>query len=839
MKPTNANSGQPLLANASQPYQYTPLRWDDTRGEIRLLHLSPADGPMEPLRCCLEISNLDVNGHMNYEALSYTWGTEAATEMLILHENTYLKITPNLASFLRQRRQKDKEVALWVDALCINQQDIDERNSQVMIMGVVYLRCAAITVWLGSESENSDLAIYTLTHLATEAPYGAMPELAPRTCEAIEGLLSRPWWERVWIVQEICWGGGMRKMLTADSVILRCGKVAIQWNLLVMACARIKVDESMHRQTIAGVEKALHLDYVRWSAKRLFGKLVEGKIDATEMLQLVVEYRHFNATDPRDKIYGILGLVSFPLSIILPGLEVDYKKPVGDIYIAFAAASMKISKGLEVLRHCTEASNHKMHVAKTHGDIPWWAVSQVIGIKEGVLSIEIPGSYGFAEKEAQRVLKRGKVSHDPQGWARYLPREMVDQIQGFVDQKRLVFAGVHDEHYIDPEANLGMHETADHVSKSNQILTQRNVVRSWFDEDKKKRPAYAAGGDSKYNFFVDNAKNTVDVEGILWDEIEWIHEPFIGELYSSWESSTVFLVAVGKCKQAALGCRRTSPYPSVKAQHAAFWDTLVAGQEYHSVDDFEGCLPEVAKDWIIGEPPVTFRNPRQAELAERQEILKSRSGDLAGIASRSTFEAVLSSALPPMASSDKELQELRVSFQRLADMWSLQPYDLYHRPFSLPSTVPDPYWQSRCQFDKKVLRETAESRRYKWEHSLLSPDKEETARLRELAFQAYGESPSIIPQLEERDADFQLEKYALGRRFFITKKGYMGLAPAGAETGDNVVVLFGSHVPFILRGREAGDYEVVGETYVSGIMKGEVLKELNDGKCEAKRFILT
>ncbi|KAJ3942568.1 hypothetical protein N0V92_013800 [Colletotrichum tropicale] len=115
---------------------------------------------------------------------------------------------------------------------------------------------------------------------------------------------------------------------------------------------------------------------------------------------------------------------------------------------------------------------------------------------------------------------------------------------------------------------------------------------------------------------------------------------------------------------------------------------------------------------------------------------------------------------------------------------------------------------------------------------------DETSRLQKLAFQAYGESPSVVPQLEDRDADFQLEKYALGRRFFITEKGYMGLAPVGAQTGDIIVVLFGSHVPFILRGREAGDYEVVGETYVSGIMKGEVLKDLNEGKCEANRFML-
>lgn len=859
MKTGNENLGQPLSADTPHPYQYTPIIFN----QIRLLTLLPAKDLTEPLRCGLKASELLASeGAVEYEALSYTWGTEAATEMLIVHEDAYLKITPNLASFLRRRREKSQEVVLWVDAVCINQQDIGERNSQVMIMGVIYLRCAAITVWLGSESKNSELAIDELINLAANAPYAAMPELAPQAIAAIEDLLSRPWWERVWIVQEICWGGGASKMWKVDSVTLRWGQSSIQWSLLVMACARIKVDESEHRQTIAGVDKVLRLDYVRWSAARFVAKMREGKVDATETLQLVGEYRHFNATDPRDKIFGILGLAFSHFTGVLPGFKIDYKAPVENIYLAFATVLMGSSAGLEVLRYCTGAPNrqsfggqilpswvpdwsHKScevplpsRTAKIREDVPWWAVSKVTQTKTNILSLDFSESYESVENEAQKVLEAGKIKDDPQEFTRYFPREIVDQIQSLVDEKRAVFAGIHDEHYIDPKANLGIEGTVEHVNKANQKLIQHTVVRSWLDEDKKKRPAYAASGDSKGNFFVDEAKNVVDVEGILWDEIELIQEPFPDDLQASWESSTVFLVAVGQCKQAALGCQRASPYLSTKALHAAFWDTLVVGQEYRSLTEFEACLPEVPKEWTLGEPPMTSQNPRIAELTERQDILKSRSREIAKIASHSTLEAVLSSTLPPMILSDEESQELRTSFQRLANMWSLQPYDLYHRPFSLPSTVPDPYWQSRCQFDQKALKETAKSRRHRWEHSLLSPDREETRRLQELAFKAYGEAPSVIPHLEDRDADFQLEKYALGRRFFITEKGYMGLAPAGVQTGDKVVILFGSHVPFILRGREAGDYEVVGETYVSGIMKGEVMKEFDEGKCKAKRFIL-
>ncbi|KAF4857009.1 Heterokaryon incompatibility protein 6, OR allele [Colletotrichum siamense] len=798
-----------------------------------------------------------------FETLSYTWGTEAATEALMIHEKGHLKVTPNLASFLRQRREEERTVVLWVDAVCINQQDIEERKFQVMIMGMVYLKCAAITVWLGPESENSDMAIDELVMLAAKAPYATMPKLATQAIEAIENLLRRPWWERVWIVQEICWGGGVGKMWKDDSVTLRCGRRSIQWNLLVMACARIKVDESENRQTIAGIDKVLHLDYVRWSAGRLFAKIPEGIVDARETLQLVADYRHFNATDPRDKIYGILGLAFSQFTGTLPGFKISYQIPVEDVYAMFTIVLLRTSAGLEVLRHCTGASNHQRdsgarmmpswvpdwsqkrrdtplpsRAARTRGDIPWWAVSQTTVTKKNTISLDIPHSYDHAERQAKKALEMEKprVRTDPQEWLNYLPREIVDQIQSLVDQKMLVFAGVHDEHYIDPKANLGMYETAQKVDGVNQKLTQRNFVRNWFDEDKKKRPVYAAGGHLRSNLAIQI--KTVDIEGIPWDEIETIYEAFPENLHSSWENSTVFLVVVGRCKQAALQSRRASPYPSTKALHEAFWDTLVAGQDFHSKNDFEGLLPELPKDWIRSEPVVTFQNPRQAEQAEREAMFKSRSSEFKAISRDIISQDILSSTLPPLTSSDAELQELRTSFQRLADLWSQQPYDLYHRPFNLPGIVPDPYWQSRRQFDIKALEDSARSRRQRWRHGFQTADREETARLQKLALELYGEAPSIVPQLDNADVDFELEKYALGRRFFITKKGYMGLAPLGAQSGDNVVVLFGSHVPFILRSREAGHYEVVGETYVSGIMKGEVPKEFDGGKCQAKRFVL-
>ncbi|KAF5523356.1 Heterokaryon incompatibility protein 6, OR allele [Colletotrichum aenigma] len=552
-----------------------------------------------------------------------------------------------------------------------------------------------------------------------------------------------------------------------------------------------------------------------------------------------------------------------PTDDILKGFVVDYEKTVERIYTKFAGRMVESSPGLEVLRHCTGVSTnekiakrtlpswvpdwsrrrHEVPLPKRDGDahdiIPWWAVPPLTQEDESVARTMFPMTYELAEKQSQEVLEGRKMVNDPQQWIKYYPREMVDELQSMVNTGKLLFAGIHDEHYIDPNANLDMHQIIEHTAKANEKLARFSFIRNWLDEDQPKRPVYAAGIGPKSTPVADEDMGTALVEGIIWDEIDILHAPFPEDLYSHWERSTEFIVAVGQCKQLALDSRRiNSPYPSKEAEHAAFWNTLVVGQEVDSVSNFESCLPKVPKTRTRTEAPVTFRNPKQADQAERQDLLSTRTQELKDILGSSMRGPLLLADLPPLAASDEELQELKTSFQKLANMWSLQPYDLYHRPFSLPSVVPDPYWESRRQFDDKALEESTRSRRYKWENGLHTPDRNQSARLQKLAFEVYGEVPSIISQLQSEENDFQLEKYALGRRFFITKKGYMGLAPIGAQTGDDVVVLFGSHVPFILRGRGSGHYEVVGETYVSGIMKGEVLKDFDEGNCVAKGFVL-
>ena len=146
-------------------HQYSAFLHDDS---IRLLKLLPTgDGLSEHgLICALEDRRL--SDDPSYEALSYTWGQPIFSEFLHTHNGT-LNITENLALALRRLRLKDRVRYLWVDAVCINQDDTTEKSQQVAMMGLIYKTARQVICWLGQSDESVGGAIETLKQLAASA----------------------------------------------------------------------------------------------------------------------------------------------------------------------------------------------------------------------------------------------------------------------------------------------------------------------------------------------------------------------------------------------------------------------------------------------------------------------------------------------------------------------------------------------------------------------------------------------------------------------------------------------------------------------------------------------
>lgn len=134
--------GSHHAASVSSPY----TRLNDERYEFRILQLLPGTGE-EVVRCQLSIVTLQCAPP--YEALSYAWGT-SESEIPILVDGKPRKVMVNLYSALLHLRRADVSLSLFVDAVCIHQEDLVEKGQQVQLMGSIFKHCTRVYVWLGA-----------------------------------------------------------------------------------------------------------------------------------------------------------------------------------------------------------------------------------------------------------------------------------------------------------------------------------------------------------------------------------------------------------------------------------------------------------------------------------------------------------------------------------------------------------------------------------------------------------------------------------------------------------------------------------------------------------------
>ena len=151
-----------------------------------------------------------------YTALSYVWGV-AASVMPMLCNGRPFHTTRNLDIALRRLRQTDAAIMLWIDQICINQDDLNEKSQQVILMSKIYQRAWSTIVWLGEEADNSGNAMDTLKlihealqyHTDERAPNFedferlSLPAPGSEDWSNLSKFLSRPWFQRIWVVQEV------------------------------------------------------------------------------------------------------------------------------------------------------------------------------------------------------------------------------------------------------------------------------------------------------------------------------------------------------------------------------------------------------------------------------------------------------------------------------------------------------------------------------------------------------------------------------------------------------------------------------------------------------------
>ena len=263
-----------------------------------------------------------------------------------------LLIRTELAIALRHLRFKSRSRMLWVDNICINQNDTSERSHLVRHMGQVYRLAQRVIVWLGPEQNNSQLAMAKLDYLGHQAEItnkGSWRVNAPgcpkptwsrtavalpydnETWEAITSLLQRPWFKRLWVWQEA--------KLSNDESIIQCGQKTMELYRFGVAawCAAAKS---------SSIPAGLQVPLFR------AGDAVLRQFDEP-FLNTLLHLNGKECSDPRDKIYGALGLAPPPIA---DNIAPDYEKEVEDVYKDAAAALCQATGRADFLMACNLAS---------------------------------------------------------------------------------------------------------------------------------------------------------------------------------------------------------------------------------------------------------------------------------------------------------------------------------------------------------------------------------------------------------------------------------------------------------------------------------------------------
>ncbi|KAI6760637.1 hypothetical protein HG530_009497 [Fusarium avenaceum] len=362
---SNANpSHSPLPVFTKTRYRYLPLK----KNSIRLVEILPGQDSL--IRCEIVHVNLGQNTPL-YAALSYAWG-DPHDKLAIDLGGAHMRVTVSLHGALHALRKRHRSTLIWADALCINQRDKVEQGLQVRLMPRIYSNAESVAIWLGPEENNSTRAVNYLKEITT-APteiFGSnnIPQLletgiANGDLLAVVSLFTRDYWRRLWVVQEI---------FNAKCIDVYCGPTKLPWTSYQCAselfrqhrnelALNIEVNDKIRLTTFPG-----HLSNEQILIHQGPASLPDLKFhmwnEAEALLRVLRTCRRKLASDPRDKLYGVLGVLP---AHIRKNFFVNYTLAVKDVYTAIVKFILTRTRKLDII---CEAIHFPIHTSST--DLP-------------------------------------------------------------------------------------------------------------------------------------------------------------------------------------------------------------------------------------------------------------------------------------------------------------------------------------------------------------------------------------------------------------------------------------------------------------------------------------
>ncbi|KAF2803190.1 HET-domain-containing protein [Mytilinidion resinicola] len=306
---------------------YKNLRLREPGNSIRLLALLPGEGPTLAATIYCE----DLSSSPNYEALSYVWG-EMKAGYIIEVEGTKIEITPNLYHAFQGLRLKQSPRVLWIDSLCINQNDNQEKASQIGMMLEIYRSAQTTVVYLGEPYVGASALFSFLNrdYHEEESFEQILQEVGFDERELLKAYVHfcfLPWWNRVWVQQEYTLSRTdplfhLGRSSTRASALLRDirllqNKVALR---LIPFASEFILESDVQESWQAVMRQILHVNSV------LTLRLVQADVEfAFWIPRSILRKVNLRCTNPRDKIYGMR---SFLDPVSQPGFAPKYSEPI-------------------------------------------------------------------------------------------------------------------------------------------------------------------------------------------------------------------------------------------------------------------------------------------------------------------------------------------------------------------------------------------------------------------------------------------------------------------------------------------------------------------------------
>lgn len=456
---------------------------------IRFIRIHPchSHNPLDkssPIKCTLETASLN-HPLPPYEALSYCWGPKDQPKNTIhLNNDLPFEVTSNLHSALLRLRHSSYPRLFWIDAICIDQSDIAERSSQVKHMQAIYSLATRVTIYLGENILVDGTPIWPIPPLLeaatsnitkrTDLPirhgtrdwvkYVLSPDwttngdLRDKRWNAIIKsvilLLQQPWFLRTWIIQEAA---------LAQHAVVVSGDYQADW-----------------KDFYAAVGFAIDLDYLSATPPEMYSSLrsierarrsrAANDVQPQRPLDLLSSFRIFQATDPRDKVFGIYSLFTAE-DLARVTLEQDYELDVVDVYTQSVIDCISIDGNLDVLSLCGK------ECLPQHTKLPTWVPDWAYAERAKPLNPRLFSAMSFGDTGlgSNSLLSRS-VTRDSKPRFSVSSDKRVLTLSGYILDKVGIVGGVLEKDYYAAQPGHYMIETNMMMQKESM-----DIFTTWED----------------------------------------------------------------------------------------------------------------------------------------------------------------------------------------------------------------------------------------------------------------------------------------------------------------------------------------------------------------------